>query len=186
MEQVRPRVVAHRVGPTLGVHNGVDRLTDPKPTVEDPAVDDQPPERSLRVADGEERGAAARLAQLAAVADLAAALGVEGRPIEDDFGLALAGQLVEFHAVADDRDDATLRLGRLVAEKLAVSRTALDRAVERGNLGLLRQRRLLAAPAALALLSEGRLETRPIDARPRIRPRAPRSGRTGIRTCRGA
>ena len=109
MEQVRAGVVAHRVGAPLGVDDGTHRLADPQPAVERAAVDDQPADRLLGVLDGEQRRSAARLAELAAVADLAAALGVERRPIEDDLGGALAGQLVELHAVADDRDDPSRR-----------------------------------------------------------------------------
>ena len=46
-------------------------------------MDDEPADRPLGVLDREERRAAAGLAQLAPVADLAAALGVEGGPVED-------------------------------------------------------------------------------------------------------
>ena len=49
MEQVRARVVAHRVGAPLGVHDGLDRLADPEPAVERAAMDDQAAERPLRV-----------------------------------------------------------------------------------------------------------------------------------------
>ena len=71
--------------------------------------------------------AAARLAEDAVIADLAAALGVERRPVEDDLGLAVAGQLVELHPVADDRDDAALGGRGLVAEESAVAGARLDR-----------------------------------------------------------
>ena len=60
-------------------------------------------ERPLGVGDREQLAAAAGLAQDAEIADLAAALGVERRPVEDDLGLAVAGQLVELQPVADDR-----------------------------------------------------------------------------------
>ena len=66
--------------------------------------------------------AAARLAEHALVADLAAALGVERRPVEDDLGLAVAGQLVELDPVAQDRDDPALGGRRLVAEEPACRR----------------------------------------------------------------
>ena len=49
MEQVRAGVVAHRVGASLGVHLGRDRLADPQPSVEGAAVDHQATERPLRV-----------------------------------------------------------------------------------------------------------------------------------------
>ena len=44
--------------------------------------------RALGVGHGEERRPAAGLAELAPIADLPAALGVERRPVEDDLGLA--------------------------------------------------------------------------------------------------
>jgi hypothetical protein len=68
-------------------------------------MDDQPADGLLGVLDAEQLRAAAGLADDAAVADLAAALGVERRPIEDDLGGTLAGELVVLRAVADDRDD---------------------------------------------------------------------------------
>ena len=54
MEQVRARVVAHRVGAAAGVDDRVDGLADPQPAVERAAVDDQPADRPLGVLDGEE------------------------------------------------------------------------------------------------------------------------------------
>ena len=98
VEQVRARVVAHRVGAPLGVDLGADRLADAQPAAQGAAMDDEPAERLLGVLDVEEDAAAARLAEDAAVADLAAALGVERRPVEDDLGRAVAGQLVELDA----------------------------------------------------------------------------------------
>ena len=87
-----------------------------QPAVQLAAMDEQPGDRLLRVLDGEQRAAAARLQQLAAVADLPAALAVEGSGVEHDLGLAVAGQLLVLRAVAQDRDDAGLGLGALVAE----------------------------------------------------------------------
>ena len=127
-------------------------------------MDDQPADRLLGVAHREQLAATAQFAQDALVADLAATLGVEGRPVEDDLGLAVAGQLVELDAVADDRDDATLGRGRLVAEEARVAGAPLDRAVQRGLLGLARELGLRARPAPLALLGEGALEAVAVDA----------------------
>ncbi len=186
MEQMRPRVVAHRVGAPLGVDDGVDRLADPEPPVKGPAMDDQPAERPLGVVHGEQRRPATGLAELAAVADLAAALGVERRPIEHDLRLALAGQLVELDAVTDDRDDPALRLRALVAQELRVARPSVDRAVERGGLGLLGQFRLLAAPTPLPLLSKGRLEPLAIDPDPVFGGQLDCQVERETRTCRGA
>ena len=65
MEQVRAGVVAHRVSSPLGVDDGRDRLTDPQPPVERPAMNDQPAERLLGVLDGKEgRSAAVGAARL--------------------------------------------------------------------------------------------------------------------------
>ena len=121
VEQVRAGVVAHRVGAPLGVDDGLDGLADAQPAVERAAMDDQPADRLLRVLDREQLAAAARLADRALVADLAAALGVERRPVEDDLGRAVAGELVELHAVADDRDDPALGGRGLVAQELGVA-----------------------------------------------------------------
>ena len=91
-------MVAHRVGAPLGVDLGADGLADAQPPAQGPAMDDEAAERLLGVLDVEEDAAAARLAQDAAVADLAAALGIERRPVEDDLRGAVAGQLVELES----------------------------------------------------------------------------------------
>ncbi len=139
-------------------------LADAKPAVERAAVDDEAADRRLRVGDREQHAPAARLAEDAPVADLAAALGVERRLVEDDLGFAVAGQLVELHAVAQDRDDASLGGRRLVAEERRVAGARLDRVVQRGELGVLRQLGLRPGPAAVALLGERQLEAGPVDA----------------------
>ena len=46
MEQVRAGVVAHRVGPPLGVDDRLDRLADPQPAVERAAMDDEAADRA--------------------------------------------------------------------------------------------------------------------------------------------
>ena len=71
-----------------------------------PAVHDEGTGRPLGLLDAEERRAAARFAQLAAIADLSAALRVERRPIQDHLRLAGAGQLVIRGPVAQDGQDA--------------------------------------------------------------------------------
>ena len=126
-------------------------------------MDDQAADRLLGVGDREQLAAATRLAEDAVVADLAAALGIERRPVEDDLGLAVAGQLVELHAVADDRDDPALRRRRLVAEERRVADARLDGAVQRGQLGVLRELGLRAGPRALALFGQGDVEPVAID-----------------------
>ena len=186
VEQVRPRVVAHRVGAALGVDDGLDRLPDPQPPVERAVVDDQPAMRPLGVGHGEQLAAATGLADDALVADLAAALGVERRLVEDDLGLAVAGQLVELHPVAQDGNDPALGGRRLVAEEPGVADAALDRAVQRDQLGVLREVGLLARPAPIALLGRAPARTRRGRRGRRIRRRARRSGRPGSRTYRGA
>ena len=126
-------------------------------------MDDQAADRLLGVGDREQLAAATRLADRAVVADLAAALGVERRPVEDDLGLAVAGQLVELHAVADDRDDPALRRRRLVAEERRVADARLDGAVQRGELGVLRELGLRAGPRPFALLGQGGVEPGAVD-----------------------
>ena len=186
MEQMRARVVAHRVGASVGIDDRLHRLPDPQPAVERPAVDDQPTERLLRVGHREQLAATARLAQDALVADLAAALGVERRLVEDDLGLTVAGQLVELHPVAEDRDDPAVAGRRLVADEPAVAGATLDRAVERGLLGMPRELGLRPGSAPFALLGKRAFEAVAIDARRRTRRRARSSDRSGTRTCRGA
>ena len=98
-----------------------------------------------------------------AVADLAAALGVERRPVEDDLGGALAGQLVELRCRRGRSRRRALRRRRLVAEELVsparawIARYSATASAWRSELGL------LARPAALALLGEGGLEPGPVD-----------------------
>src|SRR5262245_45336587 len=121
MQEVRAGVVAHRGGAALGVDDGTHRLPYSEPAVELAAMDDQPAEPLLRVLDREQLRPFSDLADDAAVADLAAALRVERRPIEDDLGRALAGQLLELHPVADDGEHPGVRGRRLVAEELRVA-----------------------------------------------------------------
>ena len=93
VHEVRRRVVAHRararVVIDLGGHGVADRelarlhLAD---VAEDIGLD------LLRVLDGEERQAGAALGKLAAVADLAAGLGVERRAVEDDDAALARGE----------------------------------------------------------------------------------------------
>ena len=75
--------------------SAVDGLADREAAVERAAMDDQPAGRPLRVGHAEQLAAAARLAQDAVVADLAAALGVERRLVQHDLRLAVPGQLVD-------------------------------------------------------------------------------------------
>jgi len=65
----------------------------------------------------EERGSAARLAELARVADLPPALRVERRAVQDHLRLARTGQLVVGRAVAEDREHTALRRRRLVPDE---------------------------------------------------------------------
>src|SRR4051794_35031135 len=59
MEQMRPRVIAHRARPPLGIHDGLHGPADLDPAVERASVDDQATERLLGVRDGEQIAAAA-------------------------------------------------------------------------------------------------------------------------------
>src|ERR1035437_6466317 len=126
VQQVRGRVVAHRPGPPLGVDSGGDRLPNLEPAVELAPMDEQPRDRLLCVFDREQGAAATGLEQLAVVADLPAALAVEGSGVEDHFGLALAGQLAVLDAVAQNGDDPSLRLSAVVADELRLSDAPLN------------------------------------------------------------
>ena len=69
----------------------------------------------LGVLHREESAPTARLEDLAAVTELAAALAVERSLIQNDLGLALPGQLLVLHAVANDGNDSGLGLRAVVA-----------------------------------------------------------------------
>ena len=99
-----------------------------------------------------------------AIGYLAAALAVEGSDVEHDLGLAVAGQLLVFHAVAQDGDDARLGLDSLVAEEPRLAGAALDRLVDVAQLGVPGQIRLRALAAAFLLLGHRGDEARAIDA----------------------
>src|SRR4029077_20045681 len=128
------------------------------PPMKRAAMDDESTERPLRVGHGEQVAATARFAQHTLVADLPAAFGVERRAVEDDLGLAVSGQLIELHPVADDRNDPALRGRGLVSKEGRVAGAGLDRAVERSRAGLLRELRFRPATAPLALFGKGDLE----------------------------
>ena len=149
-------------------------------------MDDQAAERLLRVGHREQLAPATRLAQDALVADLAAALGIERGLVEDDLGLAVAGQLVELHPVPDDRDDPPLGGRRLVAEEAGVAGTTLDGAVQRGLLGVTRQLRPWFRSGCARAARRGRPRTPRARWRRRTRRRPRRSGRSESRRCRAA
>ena len=130
--------------------------------------------------------AAARLAEHPAIADLAAALGVERGPVEDDLGGAVAGQLLVLGAVAQDRDDPGLGGRRLVAEERRVARASLDRLVERRRARRASRARPSCPSATAAAARRAPHRTPRGRRRRRTRRRARSSGRSGTRTCRGA
>ena len=163
VEQVRPGVVTHRVGATIRVHLRGHGLPQPKATVERAAMDDQSAERPLRVGHGEQVAAATGFAQDTEVADLAAAFGVERRAVEDHLRFAVAGQLVEFQAVADDPDDPAFGVCRVVAQELAVAGPSVDGAVQGREAGGLRELGLGPGSASVALLGQGTVEPGSVD-----------------------
>ena len=113
MEEVGAGVVAHRPGAPV---RSRPRRDSSSPTRTRPwsvpRWTIRPPDRPLGVRHLEDHRAI-RAAEHAPIADLAAALGVERRPVEDDLGLgarlgpllrvAVGSQLVVLDAVADDR-----------------------------------------------------------------------------------
>ena len=81
-------MVAHRVRPVRRIDARGDLVALSDPALGDPAtVHDDPLGDALRVLDGHD---AVRAADLAAVAHLAAALGIERRRVQDEFGIAAA------------------------------------------------------------------------------------------------
>ncbi len=163
MQQVRGGVVAHRVRAAFGVDDRVDRLPYPQPPVERAALDDESTDRSLGVRDGQQLAPTTGLPDHALIPDLAAALGIERRLVEDDLRLAMTGQLVVFHAVAHDRHDPPRGGRRLVAEELRVPDAGVDGPVQRAEFGLFRKLGLGPAPAPVALLGKGQIEPIAID-----------------------
>ena len=121
------RIVAAR---RVGVHLGVHGLADGDAAVQLAAMDDQPADRPLRVLHGEQ-DVAARVTDDAAVADLAAAFGVERRHVQDQLrvggsldaqlDLRLGLELLVFGAVAQDGHDLRIGGGRLVADERRVA-----------------------------------------------------------------
>jgi hypothetical protein len=178
VHQVRGRVVAHRAPARLVVDVRRDRVADAQLAGPDLAqMPDDVRLDLLRVLDREQRQAHAGLGELAAVADLAARLGVERRAREHD-DAALAGrQAVDLRAVAVQRDDLRLRRERVVAVEARL------RAVVRERLaGLELRRRRVRACAARPSRCRRRIRRRTGRDRAARRP----SGRTGSRRCRRA
>ena len=101
-----------------GIDLGAELLAQADPAVKPAVVDDEPGHRALRVLDRED-DLAGRIPEHPAIADLAAALRVEGRPVEHEEGLgagrgsrlhvAARLQLLVLDPVADDGHDAARR-----------------------------------------------------------------------------
>ena len=169
-----------------GVDDRLDRRPDPQPPVERAAMDDEATERLLGVGDREQVAAAARLAQDAVVADLAAALGVERGPVEDDLGLAVDRSA--------RRTPSRRGRWRRRGPPRWSSRSRGTSCRRRGP-GSCRTAR--SAPACFESCAfvptgcvraarPGPRRSRRGRRRRRTRPRARWSGRSGSRTCRGA
>ena len=162
VEQVRAGVVAHRVGAPLGIDHGLDASRRPRSRPWSvPRWTMRPPTGLCVSSTVNSSLPPPGLADDALVADLAAALGVERRPVEDDLGLAVAGQLVELHPVADDRDDPALGGRRLVAEERRVAGAAPGwRCTATPQLGLARELGLRAATGCARAARRARPRTR--------------------------
>ena len=116
VQQVRAGVVAHRAGAPVGIDLGGELLAEADRPCSVPRWTMSPPTGRCVSVDREERRHRCGVAQDAAVADLAAALRVEGRPVEHELGLrgGLGAQLdvrprlqlLVLGAVADDGHDA--------------------------------------------------------------------------------
>src|SRR5690606_6349 len=152
VQQVRGRVVLLRLvagGVDHGPHPGARRELAPDDLglVEVEAV-----AGAARAAD--ER-AAARPLELADVADLAAALGIEGRAVQHhDAGVALA-QDVDLAALAHDADYRRLGVERFVPDELGLAGALGDRAQRVGALGEQAPLADVAARGAPRLLPRG-------------------------------
>ncbi len=114
--------------------------------------------------------------QHTAIADLAAALGVERGAVQDDLRcsagldpelhLGLGLELLVLGPIAEDRDDFRLRARRLVPDELGVARAPPDRLVERRSLDGASLVRLRPGATSVALLGEGNVEPGSIDLHP--------------------
>src|SRR5690606_37688217 len=145
--------------PAGGIDPSLDALAHPQDAGDDPAaVDDEVARRLLGVADlhlelgAGGAGAAPRSGQDAGIADLAAALAVEGRAVQDDLHRVARRGLVDQATVADDGQDLALahRALALVAEEDGIAQSRSQLQVEVRDRLLARARK----GGALALLLE--------------------------------
>ncbi len=152
VQEVRRGVVARRSPARLGIHLGADRLANGQRAIEAPDVHDRVAS-PLGVLHLEPPVGAD---QRAAIAHLAAALRVEGAPVEDHQGRLL---IAIPSADADDGDAIGLGLVR-VADELAA---------QRGERLFHPERRLAGGPGSATLFSHGPLERVAVDRDPGLR-----------------
>src|SRR3990172_1896581 len=115
VQQVGGGVVAHDVPPPRAVERGADAVADADlPPRDAAAVDDDPLPHLLRVRHGD---LAAAGADAAGVADLAAALRIEGRAVEDDLHLLAFPRLLHPLPAPQQGQHLGAGLGRLVAQE---------------------------------------------------------------------
>ncbi len=162
MEQVRGGVVAHRPRTTHGIDLCAHDLADRERCPDRALMDDQAADGPLGVLDVEGHRSV-RGQEAASVADLAAALGVERRLVEDDLDHGAGSSRVDLRAAGHDGHHRRLRGRRVVAQECGLAGPGQDRLVGAGRLGVAGELRLATAPRALALSGEGDLEPVSID-----------------------
>ena len=123
VHQVRRAVVAHGLGALLGVDAGDEAVADLDLALDDAALVAK--HRGLDLGRVLDDHARARVAQLAGVADLATALGVEGRVVERDHHVVARACAIHRRAVDVDRCHRTL----LADQMLVAVKRGIDAAV---------------------------------------------------------
>ena len=174
MDEVRPGVIAHRMGAPVSVHLGDDKVAHRKTSTQVALMDDQTGNRFLRVVDREQNGLVG-VPEYAPIPNLSTTLGVERRLIQDhlrrcgrlrsEFFVALCFERLVFDAVPEDRHDPGALMARgLVADEHCVTGTPLNRLILRGQLRVPCEIGLGAGSRPISLLGEGRVEAGPVHA----------------------
>ena len=134
VHQVRGAVVAHGLRATLGIDARDELVADFDLPLHDAAVMAEHGRLDLqRVVDDD---ACTRIAQLAAVADLAAALGIEGRVVEHHHHVVAGTRALHRRAVDVDRGDAGVLAHQVLVAVEGRGRAAVFQALGHLELGL--------------------------------------------------
>ncbi len=155
VEDVGAGVVACGAAPPVEVDGGGGALAGTELSFDDAAAVDDGTAGGLGIFDEEDAGGGE---DVPAVADLAAAFGIEGGDGEDDFGFLAFGEEVDEGVAAEDGDECGVGFGVGVADEAAVVVAEL---LDDGGDFALEEGALLAGACALGF--EGCLESEVVD-----------------------